>query len=68
MELTEEDFAETDEQVALLEAIHEAGRRGDRAAETLMAVKEGEGADWIREMGYDTRLADEKYGERWLDE
>ena len=62
-----------------MEAIREARMRGDRAAvlalykkvivpaETLRAAKECSGADWVREMGYDTRLADEKYGEGWLD-
>ena len=79
VDLTEEDFAETDEQVAVLEAIHEAQDRGDRAgelalnkkllvpAESLMAAKRSMGADWVRERGYNTRLADEKYGEGWLD-
>lgn len=31
-----------------------------------MAAKRTDGVDWIREMGYDIRLADEKYGEGWL--
>ena len=78
-ELTEEDFAESDEQAKVLNAIHKAKVRGDRAAqlalykklivpaESLLAAKENHGADWIRERGYDTRRADKKYGEGWLD-
>lgn len=78
-ELTEEDFAESDAQARLVIAIHEAEDRGDRAAvlamykklivpaESLLVAKKFHGADWIREMGYDTRRADEKYGEGWLD-
>ena len=79
VDLTEEDFAESEAQVKVLEAIHEAEDRGVRAAvlalykqlivpaEALMVAKECHGADWIRERGYDTRQADEKYGEGWLD-
>ena len=78
-ELTEEDFAESEAQVKVLDAIHEAKARGDRAAvlalykqlivpaESLLVAKECHGADWIRERGYDTRRADKKYGEGWLD-
>ena len=39
VDLTEEDFAETDEQVAVLEAIHEAQDRGDRAGELALNKK-----------------------------
>ena len=78
-DLTDEDIAESEAQLKLMEAILEADERGDHAtvlalykkvpvpAETLMAAKECSGADWVREMGYNTRLADEKYGEDWLD-
>ena len=59
----------------------EAGDRGDQAeadrllsklevpAHTLMAIKNSlpGGADWIRSMNLNTRLADEKYGPGWLD-
>ena len=62
-ELTEEGFAESEAQVKVLEAIHEAEDRGDRAAvlalykklivpaESLLVSKEFFGADWIRERG-----------------
>ena len=37
-------------------------------AEALLATKEGFGADMVRRLGVDTRLADEEYGPGWLDE
>ena len=36
-------------------------------AETLAMFKETRGADWIREQGFDTTRADERYGAGWLD-
>jgi hypothetical protein len=35
--------------------------------ESLMALKIAGGADYIREKGYRTDLADRKYGHGWLD-
>ena len=36
-------------------------------AHTLRFLKWRRGADFIREMGFDTTLADQEYGEGWLD-
>ena len=59
--------------------MHDALERGDDAeysrlmtqieapAEALLAAKMHSGADWIREMGLNTKRADEKYGTDWLD-
>ena len=37
------------------------------SAANLAACKRAFGADWIREQGLDTRLADAEFGEGWLD-
>ena len=34
----------------------------------LKVMKEDHGADYIREMGFNTELADQEYGPGWLDE
>ena len=49
-------------------AILELNKQLTPPAGTLMNMKKAAGADWIREQGYDTRHADEKYGPGWLDE
>lgn len=72
-ELSEEKFIE------LMDALDAADEAGDEeraceirkqipfAAPALMAAKKSMGADWIRKRCYNTTLADEKYGEGWLD-
>ena len=80
LELTTEERAALSENSKILVAMWEAEDRDDMAeadrllselegpAHTLMAIKESPGgADWIREMNLNTRLADEKYGPDWLD-
>ena len=37
------------------------------SADNLAACKRAFGADWIREQGLNTRLADAEFGEGWLD-
>ena len=77
---TDEERAALSENSQLILAMMEAEDRGDQAeadrllskvegpAHTLMAIKEMPGgADWIRRMNLNTRLADEKYGPDWLD-
>ena len=79
-EFTAEERAALSENSQLVLAMMEAEDRGDMAeadrllskvegpAHTLMAIKEAPGgADWIRRMNLNTRLADEKYGPGWLD-
>jgi len=39
----------------------------DVPAHTLMSLKNRRGAAFIRELGFNTRKADEKYGPGWLD-
>jgi len=36
-------------------------------AHTLMRLKNSRGAQFIRDLGFNTRKADEKYGPDWLD-
>ena len=72
-------YEEPDEQIALIDAINEADTRGDEEtvrrltrkleppADVLLGGKMAGGADFIREMGYITRLAEEKYGKNWLE-
>ena len=72
-------YEEPDEQIALIDAINEADTRGDEEtvrrltrkleppADALLGGKIAGGADFIREMGYITRLAEEKYGKDWLE-
>ena len=80
LELTAEERAALSENSKIVLAMMEAEDRGDRAeadrllsalegpAHTLMAIKNSPGgADWIRRMNLNTRLADEKYGPDWLD-
>ena len=80
LELTTEQRAALPKNSKILVAMWEAEDRGDQAeadrllsalegpAHTFMAIKEMPGgADWIREMNLNTRLADEKYGPGWLD-
>ena len=77
---TDEERAALPENSKILVAMWEAEDRSDMAeadrllskvegpAHTLMAIKEMPGgADMIREMNLNTRLADEKYGPDWLD-
>ena len=79
-EYTAEERAALPEYSQLVLAVLEAEDRGDMAeadrllskvegpAHTLMAIKNSQGgADWIRRMNLNTRLADEKYGPGWLD-
>ena len=78
--LTAEERVALSENSKILLAMWEAEDRGDQAeadrllsalegpAHTLMAIKNSPGgADWIRRMNLNTRLADEKYGPDWLD-
>ena len=80
-EFTDEERAALSENSQLILAMMEAEDRGDMAeadrllskvegpAHTLMAIKNAPGgADWIRRMNLNTRLADEKYGPGWLDQ
>ena len=41
--------------------------RAEMPAHTLRFLKHRRGAEFIREMGFDTTLADQEYGEGWLD-
>ena len=78
---TAEERAALSENSKIVLAMMEAEDRGDRAeadhllsaleapAHTLMAIKNSPGgADWIRAMNLNTRLADEKYGSDWLEQ
>ena len=77
--LTEQERAGLAEQMRLVLDIKDARARHDgegagrlrRAvappAPVLMAAKRALGAEWVRAMGYDTKAADEAYGEWWLD-
>ena len=80
LKLTPEERAALSENSQLVLAMMGAEDRGDMAeadrllskvegpAHTLMAIKESPGgADWIRRMNLNTRLADEEYGPGWLD-
>ena len=79
-EFTAEERAALSENSKILLAKWEAEDRGDQAeadrllsaleapAHTLMAIKRTFGADWVRAMNLNTRLADEKYGPDWLDQ
>ena len=81
-EFTDEERAALSENSQLVLAMLEAEDRGDQAeadrlfsklevpAHTLMATKNSfpDGADMIRRMNMNTRLADEKYGPGWLDQ
>ena len=49
------------------EAIRVWTRRLEPPADALVAAKRSRGADFIREMGYITRLAEKKYGKDWLE-
>ena len=72
-------YEEPDEQIALINAINEAETRGDEEtvrrltrkleppADVLLGAKMASGADFIRERGYITRLAEKKYGKDWLE-
>ena len=72
-------YEEPDEQIALINAINEAETRGDEEtvrrltrkleppADALLGAKMANGPDFIREMGYITRLAEKKYGKDWLE-
>ena len=42
--------------------------RAEMPAHALRFLKHRRGAEFIREMGFDTTLADQEYGEGWLDE
>ena len=78
---TAEERATLSENSKILLAMWEAEDRGDQAEadrllselegppEALMAIKRSfpNGADYIRELNLNTRLADEKYGPGWLD-
>ena len=77
---TAEERAALSKNSKIILAMWEAEDRGDMEeadrllsevegpAHTLMAIKNSPGgADWIREMKLNTRLADEKYGPGWLD-
>lgn len=79
-EYAAEERAALSENSKILLAMWEAEDRGDMVeadrllstlegpAHTLMAIKNSPGgADWIRRMNLNTRLADEKYGPNWLD-
>jgi Recombinase. len=71
-----ERFAPNDE---LLDKLFDAEKRGDEAAaeeirrqilypaETLLAIKETRGADWLRRRGWRLDEAERKYGKDWLD-
>ena len=48
-------------------AAHRAICRIKLSPPTLMMVKEVEGAEAIREAGYNTTLADKEFGPDWLD-
>lgn len=48
-------------------AAHQAVRRIKGDPVTLRVLKERLGADFIREMGFNTELADKEYGPGWLD-
>ncbi|MBR4877273.1 MAG: hypothetical protein IKU14_06150 [Rhodocyclaceae bacterium] len=41
--------------------------RAEMPAHTLRFLKHRRGAEFIREMGFDTTLADQEFGEGWLD-
>ena len=72
-------YEEPDEQIALIDAINEAETHGDEEtvrklsrkleppADVLLGAKMASGPDFIREMGYVTRLAEKKYGKDWLE-
>lgn len=76
---TPEEYAQLDEQTKLLVDITEASMRGEDElswaltkkliipAETLMAAKLANGADWIRHRGLRTETAEVKYGKDWLE-
>lgn len=76
LNLTDE---ERQEQLDLLEEFGDAMDRDDEETQrrcrakikflpgSLMALKEVWGADFVREQGYNTELADEYYGPGWLD-
>ena len=80
-EFTDEERAALPERSKIVLAMMEAEDRGDMAEadrllstleappEALMAIKNSfpNGADYIRELNLNTRLADEKYGPGWLD-
>ena len=79
-EYTAEERAALSENSKIVLAMMEAEDRGDMAeadrllstlegpAHTLMAIRNSPGgADWIRRMNLNTRLADEKYGPDWLE-
>ena len=79
-EFTAEERAALSENSQLVLAMMEAEDRGDMAEADRCcrkwkappihswAIKEAPGgADWIRRMNLNTRLADEKYGPGWLD-
>ena len=49
------------------EAAHRAFAKIKLAPPTLLAIKRVEGAEVIRERGYNTTLADQEFGPDWLD-
>ena len=77
--LTQEEIAALPEGLQVIHQMQKARDRGDNEtyhrlqrrlkipAESLMAAKRTMGADWIRERGLRTELADAKYGPDWLD-
>ena len=79
IEVTEEEL-ERRQRGEVLDRLHEAVVRGDRAeqrrveaelapsAEVLMRAKRVMGAEWLRRQAYDMRRAEEVYGRDWLDD
>src|SRR3546814_16066750 len=79
VDYTEEDLERFAPNDALLQQLGEAEARGDEAAvdairrqliypaETLLALKETRGADWLRRKGWRLDETDRKYGKAWLD-
>ena len=77
--LTQDQVAQLSPNGQLLHRVGEAVERGDHEAawelrkhiiypaEALLAAKRNMGADWIRKRGLNTKTAEEKYGQDWLD-
>ena len=79
IEVSEEEF-ERRRQGEVLDRLHEAVARGDKAeerrlegelappAEVLLRAKWVMGAEWLRRQAFDMRHAEEAYGRGWLDD
>lgn len=79
MNVTEGQLKWADEQLALvrggmaakraggMETYYRIARKLEVPAETLLSFKKVWCADFVRELGFNTKCADEKYGPDWLD-